>query len=370
MTVYDAVGVVVWAQVLVLMAALGFAAFELAFAAMGGRRHFLTRRRLSLAACASVFAVLAILPVISPWASAFNVTDAVLAQYLKGNLAVMSAQEMQSIIEMPKQVVEKLASGTSWPALLVFSVFAGAFILRTGYLALNIGRIRTAMKKGLVLRETRRLNIIVSPSVTVPFSTRGLFRYVVVLPVSVCGDPGALRMYLGHEVQHIRQGDVDAEILMSIVSPFFVLNPAYWFIAGRVRGLAELACDRAFLAKERMGARDYSLRLLTIAQSHMEATRPAPRAFGVPLIGRSLLWVHRDNQLKSRIQEIAADVDAAPREGSVLAVVASAALMAVIFGVAIAFGASGDWSHERIMLSTVVNLERINELNTLAQRSW
>jgi beta-lactamase regulating signal transducer with metallopeptidase domain len=177
-------------------------------------------------------------------------------------------------------------------------------------------------------------------------------------------------MCLGHEFQHIRQGDVDAEIMLSLVSPLLILNPGFWFIAGRVRGLAELACDRAFLARQRMGARDYSLRLLNIARAHLATRASEPNAFGVPLIGRTLPWMPRKSMLKARIEEIAADANRPTRETRVLAAGASLVLAGLILVVAVAFGASGDWSHERIMLSTVVNLERINELNTLAQRSW
>ena len=74
--------------------------------------------------------------------------------------------------------------------------------------------------------------------------------------------------------------------------------------------------------------------------------------------------------LKSRILEIATDLDRPTREGKWTGVALSFALSIAIFAAATSLSKPGDWSHERIMLSTVVNLERINELNTLAQRSW
>ncbi|MEM9840943.1 MAG: M56 family metallopeptidase, partial [Pseudomonadota bacterium] len=249
-------------------------------------------------------------------------------------------------------------------------LFSTVVVARLGYLAINYCRIRRSLDDGCMLRTTSRLKVVASSHVTVPFSTRGVFRYIVVLPADVCRDREAFRMYLGHELQHIRQGDVNAEIVLSLVSPFLILNPGYWFIAGRMRNLAELSCDRAFLARDRMSARDYSLRLLATARRHLAAENRVPRAFGVPLIGRSLPWAPRKSMLKSRIQEIAAHVDDPAKESRMLAGIASVGLTAVILMMAVSFGTAGDWSHERIMLSTVVNLERINEINSLAQRSW
>lgn len=370
MTAHDIIGGAVWVQALVLMAAMGFAAFEILFKVTGRRRSVQTRRRLSLAACGSIVAALIILPIASPWLAGFNAVDAILAQYLKGNIGGMTATEMQSVVNWPDAMVDGLARNTNWLATGVIAIFAAAFVARAIYLILNVLRIRHAIAGGCTLRQTGRVRIIASPRVTVPFSTRSWGTYLVVLPEAVCHDPDAMRMYLGHELQHVRQGDVDAEVVLALVSPFFVLNPGYWFITGRVRDLAELACDRAYLARARMGARDYSLRLLQIARTHAATPSPAPGAFGVPLIGRTLRWLPRKSMLKARIEAIAADMDRTPSEGRALAVCAALGLMALILFTATTLGASGDWSHERIMLSTVVNLERINELNTLAQRSW
>lgn len=369
MTAHDIVGGAVWVQFLVLMAAMGFASFELLFSATGRRRQFLARRRLSLVACGSVFVVLAALPFVSPWIS-FNAVDAILAQYLKGNISIVSASEMQAVVTMPTEMVDTLARGTSWFAVAFLVFFAVTVVARLVYLAVNYRRIRRALRNGCVLKTSSRLKIISSSHVTVPFSTLGFFRYIVVLPADVCRDREAVRMCLGHELQHIRQGDVNAEIVLSLVSPFLILNPGYWFIAGRIRNLAELSCDRAFLARDRMSARDYSLRLLATARRHLAAESQVPRAFGVPLIGSSLLWKPRKSMLKSRIEEIAAHIDDPTTESRSLARFASVSLAALILLLAVSFGTAGDWSHERIMLSTVVNLERINEINSLAQRTW
>ena len=370
MAAHDIVGGVVWGHLMVLMAALIFAVFEVFFALTGQRRHFQTRRRVALATCASVLFLPFVLPVLmaSPFAASINATDAIVAQYLRGNIAV-SAQTMDALVGMRSNWVLDIAKGTSALGQIVLGTFAIAALARLGYLAINLIRIRRAISSGRAICKTRRLQIIASPSVTVPFSTRGLRRYFVVLPESLLADRTAVCITLGHELQHIRQGDVDAEIMLALASPFLFLNPGFWFMSGRIRKLGELACDRAYLARQVKDAHSYSLRLLGIAR-RAAAAPSQPAAFGVAFLGRPLPWMARRSMLKSRIVEIATDLDRPTREAKWTGLALSFSLSLAILTAAISLSKPADWSYERIMLSTVVNLERINELNTMAQRTW
>ncbi len=370
MTAHDIVGGVVWGQMMVLMAALIFAVFEICYALTGQRRHFQTRRRVGYSVCASVLMLPLVLPLImaTPYAVPMNATDAVVAQYLKGNISV-SAIEMHRIVDFRASWVMDIAFGKSLTGQAILAVFLSAMVLRIGYLALNFIRIRRAIVGGTIVRETKRLTVVTSAAICVPFSTRGPWRHYVVLPASMMNDQASVAMALGHELQHIRQGDVMAEVLIALMSPIYVLNPGYWYLSGRVRKLGELACDRAYLARRLQDAHSYSLRLLSIAKSAAKVRRQ-PSAFGVALTGRALLWRGRKSMLKSRILEIAHDLDRPARETRWVGLALSAFLSIAIVGSATALSKPADWSHERIMLSTVVNLERIDQLNTLAQRSW
>lgn len=370
MTAHDIVGGVVWGQMMVLMAALIFAVFELCYALTGQRRHFQTRRRVGYAVCASVLCLPLVLPLImaTPYAVSMNATDAVVAQYLKGNIAI-SAIEMNRIVEFRASWVTDIAFGQSLAGQAVLAVFLTAAALRIGYLALNYIRIRRAITGGTIVRETKRLSVIAASGISVPFSTRGLWRHYVVLPKPMMTDRAAVSMALGHELQHVRQGDVTAEVLISLMSPIYVLNPGYWYLSGRVRKLGELACDRAYLARHLLDAHSYALRLLSVARSASQLRRQ-PAAFGVALTGRALPWRGRKSMLKSRILEIAHDLDHPARETKWMGLTLSVILSVAIVGAATSLSKPTDWSHERIMLSTVVNLERIDQLNALAQRSW
>ena len=53
------------------------------------------------------------------------------------------------------------------------------------------------------------------------------------------------------------------------------------------------------------------------------------------------------------------------RQKLLFALVATPLLVAVTF-ITVAIQSPGDWSHDRLMLSTVVNLERLDEINRLS----
>ncbi|GAA6208045.1 hypothetical protein NBRC116601_13380 [Cognatishimia sp. WU-CL00825] len=370
MTVSHIVGGAIWIQSMILVAAIVFGLFEGALTLTGLRRRFLTRRRLGVTAIVS----LALLPLVqpylvaSPYAATLNATDVVVGQYLKGNLFI-SANEMSSLLAAKTLWLEQLTTASGLLAQFIIAVFIVAFVGRAGYLVMNFRRIWQAVQAGQLMRQTRRTRVVISPAISVPFSTRGLWYYYVVLPDSMCSDCQTMQMSIGHEMQHIRQGDVDAEVILSLLSPLVVLNPGFWFLSSRMRRLGELACDRAYLARRGFDAHSYSMRLLNIARSTRFATQQ-PTAFGVPLIGRSVPFLARRSMLKDRIIEIARDQAKPTRETRLFGWGLSAVMAVLVLAGATSLAEPADWSHERLMLSSVANLERLNQLNTLAQRSW
>ncbi|MFY0618101.1 M56 family metallopeptidase [Shimia sp.] len=370
MTVDQIVGGAIWIQLVILLAALVFGAFEGILVLSGRRRSYHTRRRMGMAviACLAVIPLIAPYLVASPYAAHVNATDAIVAQVLNGNIRI-SAQDMTQLLAIKTDWMSQVATASSTFAQIVISGFAVAFVARGAYLILNIGRIRFAVQSGQVIHQTASCRVVVSPTVSVPFSTRGLWHYYVVLPDALLGDRAAVQMALGHELQHIRQGDVDAEVLLSLISPIAVLNPGFWFLSSRLRKLGELACDRAYLSRKGFDAHGYALRLLEIARTTSTA-KNQPSAFGVPLVGRRIPFLSRRSMLKDRILEIAHHQDKPAKEAAVLGVFLSLLMASVVLLGAVSLAEPEDWSHERIMLSTVANLDRLNQLNTMAQRTW
>ncbi len=62
---------------------------------------------------------------------------------------------------------------------------------------------------------------------------------------------------LAHEFQHLRQGDIEWEILLEALKPIFFLNPAFHAWKRQVEKLRELSCDSQVLTRGRIGVCDY-----------------------------------------------------------------------------------------------------------------
>ncbi|MEM7378652.1 MAG: M56 family metallopeptidase [Pseudomonadota bacterium] len=334
------------------------------------RTAYTLRLYLAIAALASTALPLLLSPIKTALTAAIdlNVTDIVVSQYLKGNLGI-SATHLTDAIDAKNSFIQNITGGSTTLSVALLSAFAVGAVLRAAYIALNWVRVRRIIDTGSRIRRTRRVDVFVSNRIQVPFSTRGLYRYSIVVPSSVMADRQAAAMVLSHEAQHIRQGDVDWEILLSLVSPLFIINPAFYFLAARIRRFREYSCDTNMLSRSHINAKAYCLLLLRVAANASRARRgdaPGELATSVPFIGRELIW-HRPTQLDLRRRVIAISELSKTRGASrsrLLNLVPAVLLTAVMALTVVVLAKPSDWSHDRIMLSTVVNLERLDRINT------
>ena len=350
------------ANAALLLVTLALLILEAAIAHTPLARAWGLRRTLN----ATAWALVALLPVLAlapalPEAPV-NATDLVVAQYLKGNLA-LSASELSALIDLRGEVAAALMDRAEPLWRLVAGALAAGALLRGAHVAVTALRLRGLLSRARVLRRAPGLRVLASPEVDVPFATRGLRRRYVVLPAALLGTP-ALRIALAHEMQHLRQGDATVEVALSLVSPLFALNPAFWALARRTRRLREHGCDAACVARPGIDARAYALCLLDVAR----ATRGGARqgSFSVPFLGRRQIGPGR-SQLAQRIEALCAR-PAAARPG--IAALLAVALVAAAAGGTWTLRAPGSWSHERLMLSSVTNLERLRARDTARTPVW
>lgn len=86
--------------------------------------------------------------------------------------------------------------------------------------------------------------VIFSPRCGAPMAA-GVVRQCVLLPRSMRdADERELRLVLIHELAHVRRRDCLAELAVQAMAALLWWNPLYWMVAGRVRVLREMACDR------------------------------------------------------------------------------------------------------------------------------
>ncbi len=289
-----------------------------------------------------------------------NLADFIVAQYLQGRLQ-MEASALEQLLTLRARLAEAAATPAGQAALAVL-LFGGLLCLAG--LVRSVVTLRRVVGQAHRWRRIGRVELRLSDTVTVPFSTRGLRRRIVVLPSSMLERAGDLRIALGHEFQHLRQGDVEWEIGLALLRPFLFWNPAFHIWKHQVEELRELACDRQVLARRRYDVAAYCDCLLRVCHEGLRRRRliaiEPPVVALVRTEGR--LFGARPAALLRRrmLSVIEGRAERHPRLA--VAVLAGPAL-AVTLTAAVAIQRPGDWSQDRIMLSTIVNLERLQAVN-------
>jgi hypothetical protein len=235
--------------------------------------------------------------------------------------------------------------------------------------------LRRVMRDSYLWRRFGAVELRLSDTITVPFSTRSLRRRHVVLPSSMLAREADLRIALGHEFQHLRQGDVEWEIGLELLRPFLFWNPGFHLWKRQVEEMRELSCDRRLMARRRLGIAAYCRCLLRVCDDSI-----APRrlfAVTMPVVGLLTAerrpFAPRSAGLLRRRMEALVEARAEPASARLSALLL-APLAALTFAAALAMQSPGDWSQDRLMLSSILNLERFEALNasvpSLSNPGW
>jgi hypothetical protein len=330
--------------------------------------------RRGFAAVLLAAAVAALLGAVSPATgrtAGYNVTDFVVAQYLQGRFA-MDPFLLERLLVWRAELVAELMAPRGWALAMACLLLAGA-VLHLVRLAVAGAKLRRMMAESWRWRRLGGVDLHLSDRLAVPFSALGLRGRHVVLPSSLLERERDLRIAVAHELQHLRQGDVEWEIAVQLLRPLLFWNPAFLLWQRRVEVLRELACDRRLVARRRLDVAEYCRCLLRVCRDGMTPRRlfavQMPVVGLIPGDGRSPRNVAL---LKARMEALVegrADV-LRPR----LAVALILPLAGLTLAAALALRPSGDWSPDRLMLSTILNLERLEALNatvpSLAVPGW
>ena len=174
-------------------------------------------------------------------------------------------------------------------------------------------------------------------------------------------------MCIRDRLQHVRQGDLEWEITLEALKPFFFLNPAYHAWKRRVEDLRELSCDGEVLARGRVNARRYCDTLLSVCQTALRRDR----AFVIAVPKVTLVTADRSNFRDGQISQLEHRITTLLegrriRHPKLIYAAVVLPLVAAIVLTALAIQRPADWSQDRLTLSTVVNLERLAEINRLS----
>ncbi|MEI2808174.1 M56 family metallopeptidase [Albidovulum sp.] len=289
-----------------------------------------------------------------------NLTDFIVAQYLQGRFQ-MNASALEQLLNLRARLAEA-AFSPAGQAVLVAAML-GAALCMAG-LGWSVVKLRRVLAEAHRWRRIGRIDLRLSDTITVPFSTRGFRTRIVVLPSSMLERASDLKIALGHEFQHLRQGDVEWEIALRLIRPFFFWNPAFHIWKHQVEELRELSCDRQVLARRRYDVADYCDCLLRVCHDGLRRRRLL--AVEVPVVA----LVRTENRLFGgrpaallRRRMLSVIEGRAERHPRLAVAVLSGPALAVTLTAAVAIQKPGDWSQDRIMLSTIVNLERLQAVN-------
>ncbi len=294
-----------------------------------------------------------------------NLSDAIVAYYLNGGFE-MKAADLEGIIRMRDSLTLNVLNGTGPLAQLLIAAFLIGLVIgviRLTHSILCLGRI---LGDSYGWRSVGRVRIRLSERTLVPFSTRGLRNYYVVLPYHLIDRPDQLKVSLAHEFQHIRSGDLGWEVLLEALKPLFFLNPCYHAWKRQVEELREFACDSEVLRRGRIDVGVYCDTLLSICQKTLRSDYDFDAATPkVTLVAaeRSSSSGECGGLLRQRVMSALERPVFGHRR--LLFTAAAAPLVAAILLTSVAIQRPGDWSQDRLMLSTVVNLERLDEINRL-----
>ncbi len=295
-----------------------------------------------------------------------NLSDMVVAYYLNGGFE-MKASEFEGLILMRDTFILNVLTGAGIVAKAAIVVFVAGFAVGLVRLAYSFYCLRRIVLQSYRWRSIGRVRIHLSDRTLVPFSTRGWRRYYVVIPSHMLSQSNELQVALAHELQHIRQGDLEWEIVLEALKPLFFLNPAYHAWKRQVEALREFNCDSQVLSKGRIDARAYCDTLLSVCQNTLRRDRSF--VIAVPKVtlvtaDRGSLIKGKRSFLERRILSVL-EMRKLAYERLVFAALV-VPLVAVVALTTLAIQRPGDWSQDRLMLATVVNLDRLNEINRLS----
>ena len=285
-----------------------------------------------------------------------SVSDIAVAAYLRGDIAI-PAIEFEALLNARSRIVESVIAGQVPWVLVVFGLLGAIALYHTARAVLALWAVRKAIHGSFLWRRTPRVEIRVSDTVGIPFAARGLFRRYVVLPSGLMTDPRELRLVLAHEFQHLRTGDVEWELAFEFLRPLLFWNPAYVLWKRSFDHLRELSCDQDVMAAQRISPDDYARCLLDFCERRVKGTWP--KAMNVAFVRMESGAARRTFE-----RRILAMYNAP--EGGKGGIALYGTMLVLAIGVSLSAASvrqPGDWSHDRLMLSTVVNLERLEAIN-------
>ena len=264
MMTLHAVNMYLVANVLLLLAAIGVACLR----GVGGRPHSIAyRTQLQIAY------VLTLAAVLLPSVSLLSQHE----EWLPRNAQIWSGSSMRDVTRSSQDThrigISVASSDVSAPLSAVRAVAVGLFAAGAAtfliVLFAEATRIRRIIIDAQTIATRRRVRVLSSPAVRVPFSLWIPGMNFIVLPEDLIVSPIDVRMAIRHEAQHHRQLDTRVIYAFQLLRLMFFWNPAVHWLHKSMAELQEFSCDEALIESRKVSPQAYCSCLLRVAESAM-----------------------------------------------------------------------------------------------------
>lgn len=295
-----------------------------------------------------------------------TLSELVLAQYLQGNIEI-NASLLESVLTFRQNAMTQLSDPNHVFITMVLYGGIATAILMVARALLTMRKLSRILSISHEWRTSGRLKLMLADTIRIPFSTRTWRHHYVVLPSAMLGNQIDMKVSVAHELQHLRQRDVDWEFIFAILTPVFFWNPAFHYFKREIEELRELSCDQNVLKRGFLSAREYCECLIRVCDGRFKRNNLFKlRAPEVALVQiRSGLFTRRPKELlKNRI--LSAVIGGDGRVSRARLALIAAMMISLAGALSFTVQKPAEWSHDRLMLSTIINLERLEKRNQVS----
>ncbi|MBY0415885.1 MAG: hypothetical protein K2Q18_17060, partial [Bdellovibrionales bacterium] len=191
----------------------------------------------------------------------------VVSEYDESKLIVATNKFNSFVKSAPTAVkIDQKSMSIDYKMILIV-LYAIGFIYFFVKLAINYLKLKKLLDNATVFKQTKKLKIVVSDTVTVPFSVKMLWLYWVVIPVDLLNYKNDLSFAIRHELQHHRQGDTVWAVFIEILTCVLFFNPTIYLWKSTIIEFQEFSCDESLTGQEDILSHDYGSCLLRVAET-------------------------------------------------------------------------------------------------------
>jgi len=128
-------------------------------------------------------------------------------------------------------------------------------------------QLQRILSDAILIRKIGRVQIGVSDSIKIPFSTLIGRAAQIVVPASFVSNAKDFNIILHHEIHHHRNKDTVWILIMELACCLFYLNPFMYWWKKEIAEIQEFTCDEILIRQMRVSMRDYGQGLFKVAEA-------------------------------------------------------------------------------------------------------